>query len=94
MDRYDVRTIFSMLLTSAGVGLNVIYLQAASLVDGNQGRVVLFPHRRGRSRGLQRLRRTPAPPGPRHDPRRSGADCLDPLSGYLARLFGLLPTEV
>jgi hypothetical protein len=43
VDRYDVRTIAAMLLSSVAVGLNLIFLQAASAFEAPLGRLVLIP---------------------------------------------------
>ena len=43
MDRYDVRTIAAMLLSSVAVGLNLIFLQAAAAFEAPLGRLALIP---------------------------------------------------
>jgi drug/metabolite transporter (DMT)-like permease len=43
VDRYDVRTIAAMLLSSVAVGLNLIFLEAASAFEAPLGWLVLIP---------------------------------------------------
>jgi hypothetical protein len=52
VDRHDIETVAAMLLTSIGVGLNLVYLQAVSAVGAPTGKWVLVPIFAGLAIGL------------------------------------------
>jgi hypothetical protein len=52
VDRYDLETVGAMLLTAVAVGLNLIFLQAAEVLDEPRGKLVLIPMLAGLAVGL------------------------------------------
>jgi hypothetical protein len=52
MDRHDIETVAAMLLTSIGVGLNLVFLQAVTAAGDTTGRWVLIPIFAGLAVGL------------------------------------------
>jgi hypothetical protein len=52
MDRHDIETVAAMLLISIGVGLNLVFLQAAAAAGQTTGRLVLIPIFAGLAVGL------------------------------------------
>ena len=52
MDRHDIETVAAMLLTSVGVGLNLVFLQAVTPMGASTGQLVLIPIFAGLAVGL------------------------------------------
>jgi hypothetical protein len=43
VDRYDAMTLSAMLITSLGIGLNIVFLQADAAAGAGVGQLVLVP---------------------------------------------------